>query len=278
MFPPFAVESPLQVCAEGGFVPEVVLEGSCEDRDVNVCAVGLYEETHRSDVIACYLILLLSGFVEGEGGEESPCSEGFVVFGFEVGGGGAESGLVTVESAVLAIVVGCEHDTHGVGSNGLGECVGVGEGQVVPLEGDSQVVSGLFVVAANGNPPVGWEDGVGLVVSPHGKGLAIGLIDMSPGKDGEVHVAFAKEHVAFDLAVVAPAQFELQPIYFGGFFGDDVDHSCQGYSSIERGGRSSQHFYLLDFLKADAEIWHCSIGGVTVEAMAVEHDEYFFLT
>ena len=102
-------------------------------------------------------------------------------------------------------------------------------------------------------------------------------IATTPHQQIDVEIAFAEDGINFDLAIVSCRHLRLQTIHVGSLFGDDIHHTRQCHTAIERRGRSAQHFYLFHFLQRDTEIGGSGIRGITVQAVAVEHDQDLLL-
>ena len=60
------------------------------------------------------------------------------------------------------------------------------------------------------------------------------LVDASPDKQIEVEVSLTEDKVAAHLSVVADAGLYLDAIDIGSLFGDDVHHTSQSHTAIER--------------------------------------------
>ena len=88
---------------------------------------------------------------------------------------------------------------------------------------------------------------------------------------------FSEEHIQAFLPIVADTGLDLHAVDVGTLLGDDIHHSRQGHTAVERRGRTAQHLYLLDLLHTDAEVGCRDIGTVTVQPVAVEHDEDLLL-
>ena len=103
-------------------------------------------------------------------------------------------------------------------------------------------------------------------------------VGTAPHEQIDVEITLAKDSVCFDLTMVASPYFRPDAVHVGTLFGDDIHHTSKSHVTVKRRGRTAQHLYLLHLLQGDAEVGGCRIGGIAVQTMPVEHDEYLFLS
>ena len=103
-------------------------------------------------------------------------------------------------------------------------------------------------------------------------------INAAPKNEIYIEVAFAKDGIGLDLSIIACSDFCLQSVHIPTLLRNDIHHSSQGHTTIERRGWTTQHLNLLDLLQRHTEIRRSTIGGKIVQTVAIKHDEDFLLS
>ena len=191
-------------------------------------------------------------------------------------GGGGKAGLDAIVVTIAVAIVGRGHVC--IGRHHLRESGVVKQSPALHAQLESQVVGGQVTHASDRcfidcftrviKAPMLLTDSAALPFAG---------VDTGPCQHVKIVKAAADEEVAAQLSIVACAGLDLHTIDIGPLFGDDVHHACQGYATIERRGRTSQHLNLFHFLERDAEIGGGRIRQIAIQAVTVEHEEHLLL-